>query len=399
MRHFIAICLLSFSLSNVSFAKQPTILISIDGFAHYYLDKFKPEFLTQFAKSGVKSEGMISVYPSKTFPNHLSMVTGQPPAIHGLVHNKFYNREIGQEYRLGQGKDNDKWVNVKPIWEIAKEQGVESAIYFWPESETKLKVKAPKYNKSYKHNTPNEVRLDQVVSWLELPEAERPQLLITYISTIDSIGHHFGTDSEELADAVQNIDLLLKRFVREIKEKTQVNPNIVIVSDHGMVDLDASKRMLTKKLKAKFGDTRIIDGQTQLYIYEENKAILKQIENELPNLYDRQYFTVYSKGSYPAHWQFNAEHPAIPDMIVEAKAPSYFISNLQKEAKGTHGFDPITSEKLDALFIANGPNFKSSIEINKFDNTNVFYLLTHLLDLQHKNNSEYMSWLSTFVVK
>jgi len=70
-------------------AKSTVILLSIDGFAYDYLSKYQPKNILAFANSGVKAK-LLPVYPSKTFPNHLSIITGVYPAKHGIIHNKFY---------------------------------------------------------------------------------------------------------------------------------------------------------------------------------------------------------------------------------------------------------------------------------------------------------------------
>jgi predicted AlkP superfamily pyrophosphatase or phosphodiesterase len=74
--------------------KPYVILISADGFRYDYAEKYKAEHLLTLANEGVKAASMIPCFPSVTFPNHYSIVTGLYPAHEGLVQNGFYDRDL-----------------------------------------------------------------------------------------------------------------------------------------------------------------------------------------------------------------------------------------------------------------------------------------------------------------
>ena len=226
--------LLLILVSQSCYANNPVILISIDGFAQHYLDKYQPKNILSLANSGVIAEAMYPIFPSKTFPNHLSIVTGVYPAEHGIVHNKFYHRKIGQEYSLGAGKQNSNWLTATPIWTLAEQRGIKTGVYFWPESEATVAGILPTYFFSYKHNTPNRTRVNQVVDWLKLPQDKRPQFVATYFSTVDSAGHEFGINSIELERAIKDIDIEIGHLVDRLKKEVSTPVNILLVSDHGM---------------------------------------------------------------------------------------------------------------------------------------------------------------------
>ena len=69
--------------------KPYVILISADGFRYDYAEKYKAEHLLALANEGVKAASMVPSFPSVTFPNHYTIVTGLYPAHHGLVNNFF----------------------------------------------------------------------------------------------------------------------------------------------------------------------------------------------------------------------------------------------------------------------------------------------------------------------
>src|SRR6201995_96763 len=78
--------------------KPYVILISADGFRYDYAEKYKADHLLALASEGVKAESMIPSFPSVTFPNHYSMVTGLYPSHEGLVNNSFYDRNLKRFY-------------------------------------------------------------------------------------------------------------------------------------------------------------------------------------------------------------------------------------------------------------------------------------------------------------
>ncbi len=141
--------------TNASDKKQtPLILLSIDGFRYDYVEKYQPPNLSAMIKSGVRAERMLPIYPSKTFPNHISLVTGMYPSNHGIVHNSFYDKELDDVYKMGKAFSEPKWMQATPLWIHAERHGVKSASYFWPESDSTLEGLAASYSYQYNKKTP-----------------------------------------------------------------------------------------------------------------------------------------------------------------------------------------------------------------------------------------------------
>ena len=72
-------------------AKPYVIMISTDGFRYDYAKKYHAENLLKFSNQGVSAKAMLPSFPSITFPNHWSIITGLYPSHHGLVDNFFYD--------------------------------------------------------------------------------------------------------------------------------------------------------------------------------------------------------------------------------------------------------------------------------------------------------------------
>jgi len=185
MRTLLAVCLVLFS--SFTFGKsneQTVVLISIDGFRHDYIEKHDAKNIAELAKSGVRSKGLVPVYPSKTFPNHLSIITGRYPTNHGLVDNNFYDTERQQKYSMGDGLEDSSWITALPLWNLAEFQGVKAATFFWPESDARINGRTPSYFYHYSTPVPNSQRVDQIIEWLKLPEQARPRLVTGYFSCL-----------------------------------------------------------------------------------------------------------------------------------------------------------------------------------------------------------------------
>lgn len=92
------------AFNTVAFAKEQTVvLISLDGFRWDYIEKHQAKNLAKIAKAGVRAERMIPVYPTKTFPNHISIITGLQPANHGIIDNRFCDKNRNECYSMGKG--------------------------------------------------------------------------------------------------------------------------------------------------------------------------------------------------------------------------------------------------------------------------------------------------------
>ncbi len=230
----------------------PLLLISMDGFRWDYcaLHPAEAPHLRQLAREGVSARELIPVYPSNTFPNHYSIVTGLYPAHHGIVNNDMFDPHFGEffHYSVEGSARNSKWWGGEPIWITAVKQGRASASYYWVGAEAEVQGLRPTYYKHFNmgvYNTqPFEVRIDQVVAWLRLPPAQRPALITFYLEATNGAGHKYGPDSPELAAAIKLQDGRIGALLDRLKAEKLWPINIVIVSDHGMTPVSPDRVML-----------------------------------------------------------------------------------------------------------------------------------------------------------
>lgn len=392
--------------------KPIVILLSIDGFSYDYLQKHQPKNLLSLSKSGINGK-LLPVYPSKTFPNHLSIITGTYPVKHGIVNNNFFNPLIDKYYYKGAGKNNSAWLTADPFWSTAEKQGIKTAVYFWPESE--IKGRTPSFNIPFNKKDSNKARFDQLLKWLKLPIEQRPQFIASYFSSVDSAGHHYGPNSKELKQSITDIDLLIGDFISKLPETVTNDVSIIVVSDHGMLELDTShvikpSMVFDEKILnlIKSNKIKIAKNDTQIYLYF-SKSFLHEFDstkiieklNEQSN--KSKLYQVHSKGEYPKHWNFNIENKLIPDIIIEANPPAVFVKenfNIKRLNKGTHGYDAKGHSGLIGIFIASGQNIIKGQSVKPFENIHVFPFMSELLMMKQTEDIDgNSSVLAPYIIK
>src|SRR5688500_15743094 len=104
--------------------KPIVILVSLDGWRWDYLDRAQAPRLKALARAGVRSEGLIPPFPSKTFPSHYSIVTGLYPEHHGIISNNMLDARIGERFSMNAPTSKDtRWWGGEPLWITAQKQG------------------------------------------------------------------------------------------------------------------------------------------------------------------------------------------------------------------------------------------------------------------------------------
>jgi predicted AlkP superfamily pyrophosphatase or phosphodiesterase len=361
------------------------VMISFDGFRHDYVARFNPPNFTAFIQQGAASEGLIPSYPSKTFPNHYTLVTGLYPGHHGLVDNHFYDPRSKKLYTMkdkAMVRDTSFYGGI-PLWQLAQEQGLRAASYFWVGSETNIRGQYPTYYFPYNESIPNEKRVEQTLDWLKLPVNERPHFISLYFSLVDSEGHKTGPGSASLGNVVLKADSVLGLFMAGLK-KIKLPVNVIIVSDHGMYELNREERTFIPLFTMmNIADPSIVfaNNGTHMHIYTDNAdslyAVLKKQED---------HFKVLYKKDLPASWHY--DHPRTGNLMIIAE-PGYYLLDKPRSfgawsnaSFGEHGYDPALVKDMQGIFYAMGPNIRRGSRIKAFENVHVYPLVAKILGLK-----------------
>ncbi|HEX8555370.1 MAG TPA: ectonucleotide pyrophosphatase/phosphodiesterase [Sphingomonas sp.] len=369
--------------------RQPiTLLIGIDGFRPDYLERGVTPVLSQLAAQGVTGS-MRPSFPSKTFPNFWTLVTGLVPDRHGIVANSMEDpARPGETFTMAT--DDPFWWNAaEPIWVTAEKAGVRTGTMFWPGANVGWGgVRAPKWPytqtggtrpsdwQQYAEAQTGEQRVRTAIDWLRRPAATRPRFVTLYFEAVDTAGHVYGPDAPQTLAAVAEVDRTLGLLASELAALGQP-ANVVIVADHGMT-ATLSTRTIALDTLVPATDARVVEAgpYATLAPLPGREAAL-----EAALLRPHPHMTCWRKRDLPARFRYGS-NPRVQPYLCLAENGWMIARTAPREAKtgGEHGYDPAMPD-MRALFIANGPAFARGKRIGAFDNVDVAPLLRTLLRL------------------
>ena len=364
-------------------AKHYVILISLDGFRYDYPRRYGAPHLLQLGFKGASApEGMFPSYPSLTFPNHISIITGLYPEHHGIVANTFWDPAREQTYVYSQAKSNSdgSWYRGTPLWVLAEQQGMRSACLFWPGSEAEIQGKRPSYYLHFDDKLDDEKRVDQIVQWLKLPAELRPHFLTLYYSNVDHAGHSYGPDSDEVRAAVHHLDTMVGDLETKLAP-LHLPIDVVVVADHGMVTLRGAPVRLSD-----FADLSEFHEEGSL-LYAKPDADVQEVYEEFLAHPDPR-FKIYRRADVPAYLHYNA-NPREGDPVIVPNGPYLLRAQASSSAEihsdkphGEHGFNPRTMPEMKAIFFAAGPDIRPGVQLKPFENVNIYPFIAEILGLQ-----------------
>ena len=395
---FTLLCCFTFQV-QVVFAQKPVkdlkstvILLSLDAFRYDYLDKYAPRTLNKLAKEGVRAQWMIPSFPTKTFPNHYAIATGLYPEHNGIVENNIW--DFGVTFTMSKREEvqNPRWWLGEPIWVTAEKQGQKAAAYFFPGTETEIKGSRPTFWKQYDGKVPNTERVDTVLSWFDLPQAERPTIFTMYFSDVDDAGHAASPDSDDVRNAVAKVDGEIKRLVDGLKaRKIYKKVNLIIVADHGMATVDQRNAIVMDDVL----DYKMLErdplttGEIWQIFPKEG-----QLENVMTSLGKLLHTTCWRKSDIPARLNYQ-DGSRIAPVVCSSDLGWVMTTRSRNEAnkkrddylklKGAHGYDNKYQE-MQATFIGHGEAFKKNKVVEPFANIEVYNIMCKILGLTPAKN-------------
>ena len=369
-------------------ATEPVvILVSFDGWRWDYLDEIAAPHLKALAARGVRATELIPVFPSLTFPNHYTLVTGLYPAHHGIVSNDMMDPAIPERFSMSAATAKDpRWWRGEPIWVTAIRQGRRAASMFWPGAEVEIGGIRPTYWQPFDDKFPNALRIDKVLGWMQLPDAQRPSFISVYFSDTDHAGHDYGPLSPQLVEAATRVDNALGDLVEGLERLGAMDhTTVVVVSDHGMTPVTDDRLIYLED----YIDLNTIDAVQ----WNELVQILPAAGVPLDAIYARlsgrvPHTTFYRKADVPARLHFSGSD-RIPPLIGIPDA-GWLVTSRARERKrreegkpphrGAHGYDPDVRD-MHGLFVAAGPTLRRGYVVPRLESVDVYDVLCALLKL------------------
>ncbi|KAL2480213.1 Alkaline-phosphatase-like family protein [Abeliophyllum distichum] len=378
--------------------KHPVVLlISSDGFRFGYQFKTNTANINRLIKNGTEAElGLIPVFPTLTFPNHYSIVTGLYPAYHGIINNYFTDPHTNEVFTTRSHEP--KWWLGEPLWETVVNQGLKASTYFWPGSEVhKGSWNCPKdYCMYYNSSVPFEERVDTVLKYFDLPSNDIPSFMTLYFEDPDHQGHQVGPDDPQITEAVANVDEMIGKLIRGLEERGIFEDvNIIMVGDHGMVGTCDKKLIFLDDLASWIEiPTEWVQYYTPLlairpsYGYSPQDVVAKMNEGLKSGKVDNgQYLSIYLKEELPSrlHYAASDRIPPIIGLVEEGFKVEQKRSTRQ-ECGGAHGYDNAFFS-MRTIFIAHGPQFARGKKVPSFENVQIYNLVTTILNIQGAANN------------
>lgn len=369
-----------------------TVLISIDGFRPDYLDRGVTPVLSRMAREGVRA-AMRPAFPTKTFPNHYTLVTGLRPDHHGIVDNTMEDPAIaGVRFTLGNATavtDARWWNDATPIWVTAERVGIRTATMFWPGSEAAIQGVRPSQWRQFDQGMAADARVDQVLAWLDLSADQRPALVTLYFDEVDTAGHQFGPESAEVNTAAARTDAAIGRLVEGLSVRGRI-ANLVIVADHGMAGV-SEERQIQEDAVLPQGSARLLSAGAFVTVYPSEGRVTEVEAALLPG---HPHLPCWRKGELPARFHYG-RHRRVAPIICLPDVGWQVVARGRRGQPfgGAHGYDPAASE-MAAIFIGYGPAFLAGVDLPPFDNVDVYPLLARLLGVTPAANEGSLSDLA-----
>lgn len=376
-------------------AQLPTvILISIDGFRADYFDRGISPNLADLAGHGVRTQWMSASFPTVTFPNHYTLVTGLYPDHHGIVDNTMSDPSIQPDNHFSLSNStavNDErwWDEATPLWVTVQQQGGHSATMFWPGSSAPIHGIRPDHWYPFDKNVTAEQRVEHVLAWLDLPVAQRPSLVTLYFDAVDSAGHRYGPDTPRVDSAISRVDSAIGLLVSGLKKRHLYDTtNIVVVSDHGMAPVAPEHKIFLDD----FTDTQALRALTtgdMAGLEPRQHASTAQIAAAMTKLLaPHPHMHCWRKQDIPARLHYGA-NARIPPIVCLAQTGWLILPRRDTPGRylalGAHGYDN-EDPLMHALFIAEGPSFCSGAVAPPFPNVDLYPLLAHILHVTPEPN-------------
>ena len=365
---------------------QPTvILVSFDGFRWDYPSKAPTPNLRRLMQRGVQARNLVPSFPSKTFPNHYSIVTGLYPGHHGIVANNVFDPPTGRTFATAKREEvrDPMWWGGTPLWTLVERAGRKSAPLFWPGSEAPHAGLMPAYWQPYDENRPGDARIDQILGWLDLPAAQRPTFLSLYFEDTDAAGHANGPDSPQVRDAIVRDDAYIGRLMEGLSRRGLVDRvNVVVVSDHGMAAVDDTHVIVADDYVSP-NDVVIADINPTLAVFPKagkEDEVYRRLVKAHPHL------KMFKREETPARWHYR-DHSRVPPIfgvadegwqVLRRETVNSIGAGTIRGARGTHGYDPQLMS-MRAIFVAAGPAFKRGATVAPFENVSIYNVLANIL--------------------
>lgn len=371
-------------------ASRTLLLVSLDGFRPGYLSPTRTPNLWRLRTDGVHARWMRPSYPSLTFPNHYTLVTGLRPDRHGVVHNSMVDAELGT-FRVADrdAVGDGRWFgDGEPLWVTVRNAGMDAKSMFWPGAEAAVRGVRPSDWSAFDSDLPIATRVDRVLGWLSADAA--PRFVTLYLEHVDEAGHAFGPESAEALAEVDAVDRGIGALLDGIDARGLRDAvDVVVVSDHGMATVPVGHAIAVEDMVTV--EQAVVTSTGQVIGVAPNPGHEVAVAQRLlANGGRHAQYDCWRREELPARWHFGT-HRRVPPFVCQmhegwdAIPRAGLARRPTDHPRGSHGFDPALPS-MRAIFVARGPSFRRGVTLEPFDNIDVYPLLARLVGVAPQPN-------------
>jgi|APTNR8051073442_1049403.scaffolds.fasta_scaffold07855_2 predicted AlkP superfamily pyrophosphatase or phosphodiesterase len=443
LRSFALIALAIATTSQAAGPAEHVILVSIDGWAHHYFEDPKCHMPTvkALAASGARAKRMECSYPTVTWTNHTTLVTGVQPGKHGVIGNDYFDRTERKKIPLIPDPifNKEEIVTSPTIYDLAKQAGMTTAGVIWPASRgaPTLDWTVPDvFDQELfeKYSTPQllqEAReigipIEKQMEWCKLGNAGKPQrdymysqlaqhiirtkkpaFLAIHLVSLDSLEHATGRQSAEAYWAANDSDNRVADLVRATEEAgIRDKTTFVITTDHGFITYTKTinpNAMLRREgfvKAAALGKSLAPDSPVYAmsqgggcFVYVLDSAnrdkIIAQITPKLAAMEGVEAVIPSAEFASRIGHQTADKDPREPDLCLSAKDGYSFADSLADTAdisptdgpKGSHGYLQ-TNPDLYGCCVISGAGIKAGTVVDFIQNIDLAPTMARLLGIE-----------------
>ena len=363
-------------------ARPPiTIVVGLDAFRWDYVDRPQARNIRALGERGVRVERLVPSFPSKTYPNFYTLVTGLYPDHHGIIANIVKDSVLGT-FRTGSDPAvrDGRWFGGEPIWVTAERNHVPTAVYFWPGDEAAIRGVRPREFVGYDGRVSRADRVRWVLERLAQPAATAPRLITLYLEDVDNASHDVGPNGARTDTAIAAVDSVVGALVAGIDRLGLRDVvNLVVTADHGMAEV-SRERVIVLDDYVSLDSLTVVDWTPVAWI-EPRPGATDQVYARLKGAHP--HMAVYRRGELPARLKAGT-HPRVTSLvaiadegwIITSKAELARAGSLRD--RGAHGYDNALPS-MGATLIGAGPGLGRGVRTPPMQNVHVYSLLAALL--------------------
>lgn len=409
------------------------VVISLDSMGFRDLDEWidQAPHLKAIRDQGTWVQHVRGIFPTLTYPSHTSIITGQYPAVHGIVNNtKLQPQRISPDWYWYR-----KDVKATPLYDVAREAGLTTAAFLWPVTAgskinyniseifpnriwtnqvlVSLKASSPLFllemNHKYGHlrHGIKQPWLDDFVTAcaIDTLKNKQPDLTLIHLVDMDSHRHRYGVRSAEAKQAWQRLDARVAKIMQAVRDAGNFeDTNFAILGDHyqinvhsmihlnvmfaqhGWVTPIADKPVYRPNWKV---TAKTCDGET--YVYTRGEVNKRELKKMIEAVVGVQHVYTTQEAS-----QLGAD-PACT-FLVEAEPGYYFTDEVNRPAiveevdpaslgthdryHGVHGYGP-TQDGYFTTIMFTGPDVKEQTMIDHANLVDEGPTFARLLNLKY----------------